>query len=176
MDVRQPALGQAELVDEHRKRVLQVRLLVEHARRVVDDEQQVDVTVRRDRDARDFLRARRRVWYFRVDLRVDKGSVGTEDYFTDTPGRILLAAGRLEAPYPPSENPFRWTQSPDKAFMPGVPDRARQKNLNRRIEELPIARTMRIATSMATVTSPARKQNSTQYQKAERWARPEKFA
>ena len=31
--------------------------------------------------------------------------------------------------------------------MPGVPDRARQKNLNRRIQDVPVARNMRVVTS-----------------------------
>ena len=82
----------------------------------------------------------------------DPGKVGSANYGSETEGRILLAAGRLEANPPPVENPFRWTKSPDVAVMPGVPDRARQKNLNRKIADVPVARTMRVVTSLATQT------------------------
>jgi Domain of unknown function (DUF4157) len=82
----------------------------------------------------------------------DPGKVGSANYGSETEGRILLAAGRIEADPPAVENPFRWIKSPNVAVMPGVPDRARQKNLNRKIEDVPIARTMRIATSIVTQT------------------------
>src|SRR5262245_23620893 len=77
----------------------------------------------------------------------DPGKVGSGSYFSAARGRILLASGKLEARRPPEKNPFRWTASPTAAAMPGTPDRARQKNLNRKIGDVPVARTMRVATS-----------------------------
>lgn len=81
----------------------------------------------------------------------DPGKIGSADYGSATEGRVLLAAGRLEANWPYPENPFRWTRSPDTVTMPGVPDRARQKNLNRKIQDMPVVRTMRVSTSLTTM-------------------------
>jgi len=78
--------------------------------------------------------------------------VGSASLGSDTKGRIFLAAGRLEAAPPPALHPFRWVESPDRAYMPGVPDRARQKNLDRTIGEIPVVRTMRVVTSIPTQT------------------------
>ena len=82
----------------------------------------------------------------------DADKLGSARTAVDAQGRIFLTAGRLDAEPPAAEHPFRWTKSPDIAIMPGVPERASQLNLDRKIGEIPVARTMRIATSLTNTT------------------------
>ena len=131
----------------------QVRLAASAIRRLVRDADQISkIKLNQEREVVDLwtntiLATKESKQGRKVGGSGDPGKVGGEYYSYATEARILLASGQLEAKEPPAENPFRWVKSPDAAAMPGVPDRARQKNLNRKIGEVPVVRTMRVATS-----------------------------
>jgi len=138
--------------------VVEVRAAASAFRRMVQDSAQIsNIKLNQEREVVDLwtnavLSEKERQKGKKVGGPGDPGKIGSADYGFETAGRILLAGGRLEANPPPVENPFRWVKSPDGAFMPGVPDRARQKNLNRKIGDVPVVRTMRVATSLVTQT------------------------
>ncbi|MBS0181086.1 MAG: DUF4157 domain-containing protein [Nitrospira sp.] len=138
--------------------VVQVRAAASAFRRMVQDSAQISyIKLNQEREVVDLwtntlLAEKASKKGKKVGGPSDPGKVGIADYGFETEGRILLGGGRIEANPPPVENPFRWIKSPDVAVMPGVPDRARQKNLNRKIADVPVVRTMRIGTSLVTVT------------------------
>jgi hypothetical protein len=131
----------------------QVRAAASAFRRMVEDKDQIShIKLLQEREVVDLwtntiLVEKNRKHGKKVGDSGDPGKVGDEHLWYATEGRILLGSGQLEAKGPPYENPFRWVKSPDAATMPGVPDRARQKYLNRKIGEVPVVRTMRVATS-----------------------------
>ena len=125
----------------------EVRVAASAFRRIINDKDKVaQIKLNQEQEVADlWTNAVRAEKERRKGQAVEPGKISSTPLHYQTAGRIILIRGLIKSWYPhdpENHTPERWVESPRTAVMPGVPEGARKKYLNRKIGEVPVERIM----------------------------------